>query len=268
MVAKTYVLHHGACSDGFGAAWSAWKALGDKAVYLPVSYGSPVPDLKTGSHVVMLDFAYSREVLLEMNSRMASLLVLDHHKTAQKNIGDLDFAYFNMDKSGAILSWEYFHPREKTPEFIKYVEDKDLWRFNLEDSREVNLGIESYPREFDAWNNFDSPNSLAQLKIDGIAIKRFMTQLVKQSVGQARITKVGGYDVPVVNTTAFPSEVGNALCAKYPYHPFAAYYFDRKDGTRHWGFRSVGEFDVSEVAKKLGGGGHRNSAGFIESIKG
>ncbi len=263
---KTYVLYHGACSDGFGAAWSAWKALGDEAEYIPVTYGTPVPELKEGSDVVMIDFAYSRDIMVEIQKNARTLLVLDHHKTAQKEIGDLRFSYFDMDKSGATLAWEHFHPNESTPDFLRYVEDKDLWRFKLPHSREINLAIQSYPMKFEVWSGFANANALEQLRKDGVTLTRFMEQLVDQSVGQASIQEIGGYYVPVVNTTAFPSEVGHALCKAYPNRPFSAYYFDRKDGTRHWGFRSVGEFDVSEVAKKLGGGGHRNSAGFIESI--
>ena len=68
--------------------------------------------------------------------------------------------------------------------------------------------------------------------------------------------------VPGVNASIHMSEVPEELLKRNPHVRFAAYYFDRADGKRQWGLRSVGDFDVSEVAKTLGGGGHKNAAGF------
>lgn len=35
-----YVLYHDKCYDGFGAAFAAWKKLGENEVkYMPASYG-------------------------------------------------------------------------------------------------------------------------------------------------------------------------------------------------------------------------------------
>lgn len=47
--------------------------------------------------------------------------------------------------------------------------------------------------------------------------------------------------------------------------PFGACYFDRQDGKRQWSLRSRdGGADVSEIAKRHGGGGHAQAAGFEE----
>jgi len=76
------------------------------------------------------------------------------------------------------------------------------------------------------------------------------------------IRKIGGYEIPVVNASVLFSEVGHELCLKGLFTKlFSAYYFDRNN-KRQWGLRSIGDFDVSEIAKKYGGGGHRNAAGF------
>ena len=72
-----------------------------------------------------------------------------------------------------------------------------------------------------------------------------------------------GYKIPVINTGIFVSDVANTLCRKYPDAEFAACYFDLP-GKRIWSLRSIGDFDVSAVASKLGGGGHKNAAGFTE----
>jgi len=49
--------------------------------------------------------------------------------------------------------------------------------------------------------------------------------------------------------------------------PFGTYYIDRHDGKRQWSLRSRdGGVDVSEIAKAHGGGGHKQAAGFEESL--
>ena len=75
----THVLYHGDCPDGFGAAWAAWKALGEAASYLPVQHGDPPPALPREARVVLVDFSYPRAALLDLRSRVRDLLVLDHH---------------------------------------------------------------------------------------------------------------------------------------------------------------------------------------------
>jgi nanoRNase/pAp phosphatase (c-di-AMP/oligoRNAs hydrolase) len=70
----------------------------------------------------------------------------------------------------------------------------------------------------------------------------------------------------VVNCAYFFSEACAMLLERYPDAPFSAYYFDRADGLRQWGLRSIGSFDVSKIAAKFGGGGHRNAAGFQTPI--
>ncbi|GAB4280171.1 MAG: DHH family phosphoesterase [Oscillatoriaceae cyanobacterium] len=256
----TYILYHGHCYDGFGAAWAAWKALGDNAQYIGVNYGEPQPEIPDNAAVFIVDFSYPRDVLLELKERSSSLLVLDHHKTAQEDLRELDFAVFDMQKSGAMLAWEFWHPGEPIPELISYIQDRDLWRFELPQSREVFVALTSYPMEFQVWDSLD----VGFLKTEGAPILRFQQQTVKNICRNAFYRDVGGYNIPVVNATAFFSDVAHELCCRYPEAAFTAYYYDRKDGKRQWGLRSEGDFDVSAVAKKLGGGGHRNAAGFVE----
>ena len=57
------------------------------------------------------------------------------------------------------------------------------------------------------------------------------------------------------------------LNERYSDTPFAACYFCRADGKRQWSLRSRGNFDVSEVARRFGGGGHNNAAGYTEAIE-
>ena len=258
-----YVLYHKNCNDGFGAAWVAWKALGDQARYVAVQHGDLPPEIPEGSKVTIVDFAYRRDVLMELAGRMESLRVLDHHKTAAQDLAGLDFVSIDMQKSGAMLAWDHWFPGEAAPLLVQYIQDRDLWLFLLKDSPEISAALSSYPMDFQLWNTL----SVDDLARDGIAIKRAINIQVSDHVERATLRNVAGYSVPVVNATCHLSEIGDRLNARYPEAPFAALYFDRPDGKRQWSLRSRGEFDVSEVAQRSGGGGHRNAAGYIEAME-
>jgi len=282
---KTVVLYHGNCFDGMSACWAAWKKFGDDAEYRAVNYGQDFPFNEYGKNddIYIVDFSYRRDILLALKDEVNKLVVLDHHKTAQKDLEGLDFCIFDMEKSGARLTWEYFHWEKDSggmfygedefnppvPKLIQYVEDRDLWRFKLPWSKEINAYIQSYPMTIAEYISIDKmlEGNFERCRTEGWAIERYKNTMVEAQCRHFSIQNVGGYNVPVVNSTILFSEVGNSLCLKYPEYPFAAYFTIRNDGKKQWGLRSIGDFDVSEVAKKLGGGGHKNAAGFIEEVK-
>ncbi len=260
----THVLYHGNCYDGFGAAFAAWQYLGGEAVYWPVLYGQGVPGgLGEDSRVLICDFSYPREELLALKERVGFLWVLDHHKTAQADLEGVDFATFDMEKSGAVMTWEYFHGG-KVPLFFEYLQDRDLWKFELAGSKGVSQALRAYPMEFAVWS--DLVWDVDRLLREGPIIERFTEQMVSLMCDNAAMGSVGGHVVPIANATVFFSEVGDELCRRHPEAEFSAYYLDRKDGMRQWGLRSRGGFDTSEVAKALGGGGHPGASGFVERV--
>jgi uncharacterized protein len=260
---STYIVYHKGCADGFGGAWAAWKQLGDAAEYVPAQYGEPEPEIPDGATVYLIDFSLKRDATLALKQRCPNLTILDHHKTAQAELEGLDFATFDMDKSGAMLAWEHFHPGLPPPALIRYIEDRDLWRWALPDSREISAALWSYPMDFQTWNRL----SVLRLANEGAAILRYMQQQTAMICNQAREAEVGGIKMPVVNATSLWSEVGEELLRRYPHLPCAASYFETKHGKRMWSLRSRGDFDVSELARSKGGGGHRAAAGFSEPLQ-
>ncbi len=254
----THVLYHADCADGFGAAYAAWKVLGSQAAYLPAQHGDAPPELPSQAKVAMVDFSYKRPVILAIKEQVNDMVVLDHHTTAQDELHGLPWAQFDMHKSGARLAWEYWHPGEPLPELLAYIEDKDLWLWKLEQSREVSIALHSYPMDFDLWDSLD----VEHLKLEGIALLRLQEQIVSGAVARARFESLFGYRVPVVNATDFRSEIANRLCSLHPDAPFAAAYHYDKSGELCWSLRSVGDFDVAALARQVGGGGHKNASGF------
>lgn len=262
----THVVYHRNCPDGYTAAWVAWRRLGDAAQYIPAQYGDPVPDLHEGAHVLIVDFSYRRDVLETLAGKVASLTLLDHHKSAAEDLRDFPGAMFDLAHSGAYLAWKYFYPLEIPPSIVNYVEDRDLWKFEYAHSREVSAYLESFDYKFGLWDHAHDQIMIAfpSVVAEGTAILRTKKRLVKKMAENHMFRHIGGYRVPIANASCYFSEVGEELCYLYPDAPFSAYYFDRSDGKRQWGLRSRGGFDVSAVAKALGGGGHAAAAGFEE----
>ena len=311
MTKKPLCIYHGNCADGFTAAWAIWKRFGDAWDYHPGVYQNPPPDV-TGRDVVLVDFSYKRDVLLAMRRQADSILVLDHHKTAAEDLapggpffdispweqmeGDrfamleadrvMDgmenaqciHVLFDMERSGASLTWDFFHHGAPRPTIVKYVEDRDLWRFNLDGSREISAALSAQPYDFSRWDQFanrmgdGSGASFDTLVDQGAAIEGKHHKDVAGLVAALRREMViGGHWVPVANLPyTLTSDAGHLMCAPYASPnrlgeivtpAFAACYWDTPEG-RVFSLRSVGDFDVSEVAKKYGGGGHRNAAGF------
>lgn len=255
----THVLYHAQCWDGFGARFAAEQALGDKAQYIPVSYKDGPPQLPADAKVAIIDFSYPREQLLEFQSKVAGMVVLDHHEKARQQLEGLPFVVFEQERAGAGLSWAYFHGDKPQPDILKYVEDRDLWKYELDKSREVSAALGSYPMDTKTWENLDVNN----LKTEGAAIQRYKQQLVDGAADRAVMGTVAGHKVPLAQCAPeIRSEVGEALRAKYPDAPFAAVNYV-ENGKKQWSLRSQeGGFDVNAVANKFGGGGHKAAAGF------
>ena len=148
------VIYHAECSDGFGAAYSAWKCLGKKAEYHAAKHGSSPPDV-AGKTVAILDFSYNNITIKNMIEEADGLIVIDHHKSAMIELHDISNTHFDMTKSGAMLAWEFFHPGKECPKFIQYIQDRDLWTWELEYSKEFSAAFDMVPFEFEEFEKFE-----------------------------------------------------------------------------------------------------------------
>lgn len=261
---KTIVIYHANCADGFGAAYAAWKALGDGCEYHPGVYQDDPPDV-TDKRVFILDFSYPGQVLRDMADQAHSVTILDHHKTAKADLklllqrGDI-LGEFDMARSGAMMAWQYFHPTAARPPLIDYIQDRDLWAFKLPFSREVSAALFSHPYDFDVWDGLMNDWSINDLIKDGLAIERKHWRDIRELMGNAVYQEIGGHRVPMINCPyIYASDMGHMLAED---HPFAACWWETPEG-RVFSLRSRDDgVDVSEIAQLFGGGGHEHAAGF------
>lgn len=282
-------IYHAPCADGFTAAWAIWKRWPDIEFY-PGVYGAAPPDV-TGLDVLIVDFSYKRPVLQQMGGVANSITILDHHKSAQEDLAPFrkqqlgawpeSFvdegmeglagpypvqALFDMDKSGAMLAWEYAHPGEPAPRLVSYVQDRDLWRFDLSFSREIAAFLFSQEYTFDDWDivarGLEDEVRFTSMAVQGAAIERKhhkdVAELLKIT---SREMVIGGERVKVANLPYTMASDAAGLLAEGA--AFGACYYDAADGARVFSLRSrAGGQDVSRVAASYGGGGHAAAAGF------
>lgn len=264
------VLYHANCPDGFCAAWAARRALHD-CIAIPVNYGTEPPwEHIRGRDVAIVDFSYPRAVLEAIHEDAHSLVVLDHHKTAAADLAGLPYVKFDQDHSGAYLAWTHFNQHQTVPDLVRYVEDRDLWRFKLESSKEVSAGLRLVPYEFEAWDIlFGTPGHIATLRDQGKLILKYDDQILERQMANVRFVELKGYKVAIISASVLQSELGNLICKRLPEVHCCLMYFDRPapDGSvRQWSLRSIGDVDVSKIAQEFGGGGHKNAAGFETDV--
>lgn len=275
-----YVIYHGNCPDGFGAAFAAHMKFGeDGTKYLPAVYGEDTLGMITFTpedEVYIVDFSFKRNILLALKDTVKTLVVLDHHKTAEEDLRGLDFCVFDMKRSGALITYDYFFPKGTERAFFEYISDRDLWTWKLSQSNEINSYLMSFEYTFENYSKL--LNEFMGSGFDGMvtageAIIRVNDKNVNMICSQAErlswMIPTGDwdnfpntYEVALVNATSHWSDVGQRLIELNPGVDFSMSYFKTNSGKYKYSLRSKGDFDVSIIAKAFGGGGHKNAAGF------
>lgn len=276
-MSKTICIYHKNCWDGICAAWIFQKRF-PNCELLAMNYGDEFPFSEYGKNdrVFILDFSFKRSIMEAIRSQVESLFVIDHHKTAQAECEGLDYCLFDMNESGASLSWKYFFHNRPIPLIVRYIRAADIWDWDsVDNGLEITSWIRSYPQTIDTmenlnWRMTNSDSLLSGPVREGESIKRYISRLVESICANAIIKPFGKqneFNIPQLNATVLISEIGNELCRQHPQSPFSATYFIREyDNKMIWSLRSIGDFDVSVVAKQFGGGGHKNAAGFQEDL--
>lgn len=270
---QRFCFYHAGCPDGFGAAWSARQAWKDDARYVARRHEHRVQAVDyAGAWVAFVDIAPTNDELLALARVADQVTVLDHHVSARdRYLSDLgvvnqveDLGHeilYDMSHSGAVLAWQYFCPDEPVPDLLRYVEDQDLWNWQLADSAEVNAAIAAYPRSFDRWDEL-AARPIAELADEGRSIVRANRMDVERILTSAHPLTVDGRPVEAVNSTHDRAAIGHELADRKAYGVEWGCVYRIVGESVYATLYSIGDVDVSTIATGYGGGGHRNAAGF------
>lgn len=284
------IIHHGGCPDGFTAAMILNFCLGGGCELVRGHYGEDPPEV-TNRHVWIVDFSYPHDTLEQIWVVAASVSMLDHHDTAVRDIdfanahsledavrlagSDENFIWLDTNQSGAGMvarfCEEAFLVGDESqpfvaPDWVWNVEDRDLWRFDLEHTEDVLGFLTSHPYDYDTWVEFLLVDR-AEMARRGAEITRYRNQLISAAVATAyRAVLPTGHEVWVACCPyAIGSDVAGRL-AETSDEGWAAYYVNYGHKVRY-GLRSrAPDIVVNTIAESLGGGGHPQSAGFESDL--
>ncbi len=235
-MAKPLVIYHGNCADGFAAAWVVWKHFAGEVDFYPGVYQRKPPiELCENRPVIVVDFSYKRGPMKEIAAVADYVLVLDHHKTAidelkmiedpearlkdqiyNSKLDDLTlnwgefaghlepdcdhdlYCVFSQTRSGCGLTWDFFNPGQARPLLLNHLEDRDLWKFALQNTRELQAAAFSQPYDIKVWDEMIYGAEYSDLRGDmvqaGAAIERKHFKDINELLEV--VTRPMGFKVP------------------------------------------------------------------------
>ncbi|MEW6617197.1 MAG: DHHA1 domain-containing protein [Patescibacteria group bacterium] len=263
---KILVIYHKSCPDGFGGAWAAWKKFGNKAEYVAVDPDTLPEKFSKGREIYSIDISYPASVQKKLRAENKSLVVLDHHASRKNDTEAFPENTFDNNHSGAVLSWKYFHPKKKVPKFLEYIEDGDLWRFKFPEGGRVVSYALMRPYDFHVWtkivNDVEDIKKRREYIKNGDLIQTYERQVIERVMERAGRVLFEGMEVYAVNSSykILTSELGHQLTQKTGLLGIVWY---EENGELKISLRADGNVDVSKIAQKYGGGGHKNAAAFV-----
>lgn len=261
------VIYHGECTDGFGGAWAAWKKLSGTADYFGAHYDDGPPENLVSKELYFIDFVYPRPIMEQLRKDNKKIVIIDHHKTAVDKLDLADEKLFDINHSGAVLAWQYFHADKNVPLILKHIEDRDIWRWSLDKSKETLTYFDLFDFDFDIWDDIIEKfekDKLARQEFgkNGELLLRQWNGLTQDMIREgAVLVDFEGNKIFAINAPhIFASDLGNLLSKQNP--SMAIVWQQNKFGNIGVSLRSDGSVDVAEIAKKYGGGGHKAAAAF------
>lgn len=275
----TLVVYHEKCPDGTLAAAIILKWCKEKGAPLPTFVGGNnrnkvVPECNKDDVVFIVDFSYPRDTLIEFRSKVKSIVAMDHHISAQKDLEGLDYTFYDNDKSGAGIVWDLLFSPDTRPKVVDHVEDRDIWKFVVPNTKQFSAGLHSLgietPVDTRLYSLLNNDQELYNKVLDtGKILLHQFGLMEKNIVKKAKrcLFCVDGknYDIMLVNCSSHEliSEVGSRLYTENNIDFALMYHRNLYKNKDSCSARSaVGKTDVSEIAKLFGGGGHRGASGF------
>ena len=276
------VLFHYPCQDGLSSGWIVNKFHKEHNITIdlyPIQHGKIIDiERLTNKKVIFCDYAPSKEAIEEIEKVTLKITILDHHISSQKALENKNYAIFDMNKSGAGLTWDYFYNNE-CPLFIKMVEDRDIWKWKIPKSKEFTAGLSTVCSSIEMYNFDELFNIFDEILINPFKFDFYIElgDIINKSImikckymaleSLKKINHYQNYNVCIVNCSyELSSDLGNIL-SSYDTVDFAVLWrYNHTKEEYYVSLRSNDKTDVSLIAKKFGGGGHKNASGFSTKI--
>ncbi|XP_057474819.1 uncharacterized protein LOC130762946 [Actinidia eriantha] len=315
MMKAVAVVYHYPCPDGAFAALAAhlyFSSTSTPVLFFPNTVYAPIRaeqlPLSEIDDVYLLDFVGPHGFVQQLSSKVDRVIVLDHHKTAldmlggakASVIGENVFQIIDMDRSGATIAYEFFKEKllhgnsdvdsghelavrefERVKLLFDYIEDGDLWRWSLQNSKAFSSGLKDLNIEYHVRLNPSLFQQLLSLDLESLIKqgmvslsdkKKLITRALEQSYEIALGDGAFGYCLAVDADHIFElrSELGHQLANRsrdMKLRSIGAVVYKvpglEKDDLLKISLRSVDDEDTTPISLEFGGGGHRNASSFM-----
>lgn len=290
------IIYHHPCQDGQSAAWVIKKS-NPYAILVPKSINNNLIDeaLYIDKNVIMVDIVTND--FMTIKTKAKNLVILDHHKTNQEKLKDIDYAYFDMNKSGVGLAWEYIHGDDdqdwqciirdnQLPKFLACIQDRDLWSWKIPDARDFCDGFKNIMDLEEDDRDFKLFDELYEEHLDGIYNTKFNSYCVIGNIlNKIKMSKIKYmasnktlYQVKIPNNNSLRvaffncshdlcSDLGNYVITNTDADFVVMWRYVHDKDEYHYSLRSCdAKTDVSAICELFGGGGHRNASGCASKL--
>jgi len=267
------VFFHSADLDGIASAAIVKFFHSDCKLY-PFNQGYKFPWKKLSQEyqVFMADMSLPMKDMIEIVKR-AGFVWIDHHSTA---LEEAEKAAFNpkglrsVEEAACELTWRYLSENEM-PKAVKLLGRYDVGDFSYsEDVKDFQFGIKSVDHgpKSDIWKELLVANNhlVDEIIAQGKFIRKFVESENKRFV-KSYSFKIDfeGYKALVVNRQPSGSAFFESSWESSECDIMLAFAMFQSGNDKLWKFSlfsDKGGVDVGQIAKKFGGGGHKNAAGF------
>jgi hypothetical protein len=261
-------IYHKNCLDGRGAAAVVARKEPD-CEFLAMQYGSKRPTVLDRT-VYIVDFCLPLADMRGIRAEASEVIWLDHHASQQPVFDALGWGVLDTGECGASLTWKHLFPGEPAPRVIDYIKDKDLWRWELPDSRAIAAGLEaSFPKDvFQGLLDADLAR-MAELGRPLLeALAKRVSAAVRTGVAITEPYGLKGVRAFAVNCKADLNEIGDHICMPVAAgglgYDLSIVYYNRHPRSWVHSLRSApGTVDCGALAASRGGGGHPNAACYL-----
>ncbi|KAK4567423.1 hypothetical protein RGQ29_003276 [Quercus rubra] len=307
------ILYHYPCPDGAFAALAAhlyFSATSLPALFFPNTVYNPIKPQSLPLHeyeigdLYLLDFVGPSGFVQQLSSIVDRVVILDHHKTALSETSllppDNVSKVIDMERSGATIAFDYFKDKlinnnnkhddghlgvyERVRPLFDYIEDGDLWRWRLLNSKAFSSGLKDLSIEYDVRLNPTLFQQLLGLDVESVITQGMLSLSHKQVLiddalnHSYQIALAAGrfghcLAVDADSISELRSELGHQLATKsrnQNLRGIGAVVYRvpelENDQLLKISLRSVDSEDTTPISQEFGGGGHQNASSFLLSF--
>lgn len=258
--------------DGRASGAIVRYALGKDVCLIEIDYDDPtIPweQIEKAGKVIVADFSFPLEEMKKL-ARGREFIWIDHHISAIKEMESAAEHWLGLrdiQEAACVLTWKYFFPERAIPQAILLIGDRDIWRWAEKDTGAFGEGlcVRNTRADNDSlWKPLleNDPKVFDEILTEGVRLREIRLAEIHDLIERR------GFEVKFYGErTLAINAPGNGDLGQrgrdLGYDIVYCYEDQMQRGIlmTHVTLFSK-EVDVSEIAKKFGGGGHMHASGF------